>query len=239
MVTWPRCSDATDQYHACRSVSCLTILANLLEVKKKKVTPPPSDYVERTNAAIDWIVSHLADTIDLKTVADVAGFSAFHFHRIFRSLTGETLNQFVKRVRLERALYLMSHVPGRSLTDVALDCGFTSSSDFSRSFRKRFGSPPSTFDLEEFRTARRTQFEETMASFENGPHLPRLPAGENPDGFSVAILDLPPRTVAYIRVLNPYQTPDGVTGACQRLIAWAAKRGLDKGDWLGYMWEDP
>ncbi len=44
---------------------------------------------------------------------------------MFKSLLGETLNQFVKRLRLERALYLISHAPNRSLTDVALDCGFS------------------------------------------------------------------------------------------------------------------
>jgi hypothetical protein len=41
---------------------------------------------------------------------------------VFKAFLGETLNQFVKRQRLERALFLMSHAPRRSLTDVALDC---------------------------------------------------------------------------------------------------------------------
>jgi AraC family transcriptional regulator len=70
---------------------------------------------------------------------------------------GETLHDFVKRVRLERALSLMSHGDGASLslTRVALACGFASSSDFSRSFRKELGVPPSAFDVETFRKGRR------------------------------------------------------------------------------------
>ena len=61
---------------------------------------------------------------------------------------------------------------------------------------------------------------------------------QNPDGFEVQLRDLPARTVAYIRVLDPYR--EGVAqAACDRLLAWAIERGLADGQWLGYMWDDP
>ena len=56
---------------------------------------------------------------------------------------GETLASFVKRVRLERSVYLLSHRENASLTDIALACGFASSSNFSRCFRGHYGVPPS------------------------------------------------------------------------------------------------
>lgn len=198
----------------------------------------PGDYVERVNRAIDYIVRHLAHPLRLEDVSRAACFSPFHFHRIFKSLLGETLNQFVKRQRLERALYLMSHAPKLSLTDVALECGFSSSSDFSRNFKQRFGVPPSLFDLNTFRNDRRDEFERVLSNQEGGPSLPRLPVGENPDGFEVQLRDLPARTVAYIRVLDPYRE-GAATDACDKLMAWAKERGLEDGQWLGYMWEDP
>ncbi len=198
----------------------------------------PVDYVERTNRAIDYIVRNLDGALRLEEVARAARFSPFHFHRVFRALLGETLNQFVKRQRLERALFLMSHAPNRSLTVIALDCGFSSSSDFSRSFKQRYGVPPSVFDLKTFRDSRRGDFEAAMSRQESGPRLPRLPEGQNPDGFEVVLRDLPARTVAYVRVLDPYQ-PTAVPEACERLVAWAEERGLADGQWLGYMWEDP
>ena len=77
-----------------------------------------------------------------------------------------------------------------------------------------------------------------MSSYENGPKLDRLPVGENPDGFTVTVHELPPRTIAYIRVLNPFRS-HGVVDACKRLLDWAEQRGLADGQWLGYMWEDP
>lgn len=194
--------------------------------------------MERVNRAIDHVVRNLARPLRLEEVSRAARFSPFHFHRVFKGLLGETLNQFVKRQRLERALYLMSHAPGRSLTDVALDCGFSSSSDFSRSFKQRYGVPPSAFDLEAFRSSRREELERVLASQEGGPRFSRLPVGHNPDGFEVRLRDLPARTVAYIRVLDPYRET-AATAACERLLAWATERGLADGQWLGYMWEDP
>lgn len=197
-----------------------------------------ADYVERTNAAIDFIIRNLDSDLKLEKVAEVACFSPFHFHRIFRSLLGETLAQFIKRQRLERALYMMSHNQSCSLTEISLACGFSCSSDFTRSFKSRYGTAPSVFNLEQFRNSQREAFEEALANQENGPKLKRLPAGQNPDQFTVTMRELPARTVAYIRVLNPYQS-NAVVEACARLVKWAEARKLAGGQWLGYMWEDP
>ena len=106
-------------------------------------------YAERVNLAIDHVVGHLGEPLRLADVARAARLSPFHFHRVFQVLVGETLAEFVKRLRLERALVLMAHGPRSSLTTIALACGFSSSSDFSRCFKQRYGTAPSTFDLEQ------------------------------------------------------------------------------------------
>ncbi|MEM7231282.1 MAG: AraC family transcriptional regulator [Planctomycetota bacterium] len=197
-----------------------------------------TDYVESVNRAIDHIVRHLDRPLRLDELADVALFSPYHFHRVFQSLIGETVGQFVKRVRLERALYLMTHNPDQNLTDVALACGFASSSDFSRSFKQRYGVPPSAFDLDAWRSSQRGQLDELVGTDGTSYRLDRLDPGENPDGFEVALRKLPPRTVAYIRVLDPYQGT-GVVDAAKRLMSWADEHGVGDRQWLGYMWEDP
>lgn len=197
------------------------------------------DYVQRVNRAIDHVISHLDGALRLDDIAGAAGFSPFHFHRVFKSLVGETVAEFVKRQRLERALYLMSHAPGRSLTEVALQCGFASSSDFSRSFKQRFGAPPSAFDLATFRDSRRDAFVDAQSGDDKALRFARLPPGENPDGFEVELRNLPPRTVAYVRVLDPFSSMTTVIAAYERLMAWASARGFSDRQWLGYMWEDP
>lgn len=196
------------------------------------------DYVKRVNRAIDFVRANIDQPLPLKDVAQVAHFSPFHFHRVFRAMLGETLQQFTKRLRLERALTLLSHEPGRSLTQVAIACGFQSSSDFSRSFKQRYGVPPSAFDVEIFRMQRREEWQAAVAGEAERYLLQGLPAGENPDGFEVQLSQLLPRTVAYVRVLEPFR-PDVVPEAAQRLVAWAEHRGVAGGQWLGYMWDDP
>jgi AraC family transcriptional regulator len=203
-----------------------------------RTRPPSLDCAERINRAIDHVVKHVDGRLRLEDVAAVAHVSPFHFHRLFKSVVGETLAQFVKRQRLERALYLLSHNAGRSLTDVALQCGFSSSSDFSRSFKQHYGVAPSAFDLEAFRQTRREEFERAM---QPGPAASTrffLPPGENPDGFEVRLRDLPARTVAYLRVFDPNR-PGVVRDAYERLMTWADSQGLGHGQWLGYMWDEP
>lgn len=199
---------------------------------------PAADYGTRINRAIDLIVSDLARPLPLQAVAEAAGFSPFHFHRVFKAAMGETLAQFVKRLRLERAVYLMTHAPRRSLTEIALQCGFGSSSDFSRSFRQHFGQPPARFDLEAFRRARREDFDRLMAGPSSPPRFETREPGANPDGFEVRLRELPARTVAYVRVFQPYRE-GAAQAAFERLLAWAEPRGLADGAWLGYMWDEP
>lgn len=188
-------------------------------------TTRPS-YVDRINRAVDYITANLAQSIQLDDVARAAGFSPYHFHRIFSATMGETLGAFIKRVRLERALYLMSHRKSANLTEIALACGFTSSSDFSRSFRAQYGVSPRTFDLETFRRSNREVLTADRA------------AANPPQAFEVTVRQLPERHVAYMRVHRPYEG-DGVVQAASRLIEWAQARGLADGQWLGYQWDDP
>ncbi|MGH7131734.1 MAG: AraC family transcriptional regulator [Phycisphaerales bacterium] len=206
-------------------------------------------YVERVNRAIDHIVGHLAEPLNLKALARAAMLSPFHFHRVFQALMGETLADFVKRLRLERALAMMSHARptrrsgGVPLSQIARSCGFSSLSDFSRCFKQRYGAPPSRFDLATWQKAHRGALEAIMPRAEGPQRLHRLPAkkstgGDNPDGFKVRIRDLPARTVAYIRVRDPYKA-DAVVTAVHRLVSWAECRGLADNQWLGYQWENP
>ena len=195
------------------------------------------------NRAIDFVLRHLDQPLPLELVAKVAGFSPFHFHRIFRSLVGESLNEFVKRVRLERALGLLSRRNWATrrratLTDIAVACGFASSADFSRCFRQRYGVPASRFAIEDFRATRREEWQKAMADPHARNCLTRVAPGANPDGLTVRLRRLPRRTVAYLRVMDSF-AQGGVQRAAERLVAWAEARGLADGQWLGYMWDDP
>lgn len=193
-------------------------------------------YVERINRVLDYILADLTQPMGLSELAELADLSRFHFHRVFQAILGETPNEFVKRLRLEKSLYLMSFGKRRSLTSIAFDCGFSCSSDFTRSFKQRYGLAPSKFDLDAWRTENSQRVESaTMKS----PFKPvKNRSRSNPDQFRVRIREMPARQVAYIRVSNPYQG-DGVVQASKRLLAWAETQDLANGQWLGYQFENP
>jgi AraC family transcriptional regulator len=207
-----------------------------LRTAKKPTTA--TAYVERVNRAIDHVVSHLAEPLRLAELSRIAQLSAFHFHRVFQALIGVTPAELVKRLRLDKALAMMALERRASLSTIALACGFTSSSDFSRCFKQRFGVAASRFDLAAWRDAQRARLEGKAPGPVERLHLARLPRGSNPDGFQVRLRSIPARTVAYIRVDNPYRA-DAVGAAALRLVAWAEHHALAGGQWLGYQWDNP
>lgn len=207
----------------------------ILRTSPKNRWATTETYLARVNLAIDHIVDRLHEPLRLRDLARSAMLSPFHFHRVFQALVGATPAEFVKRLRLERALGLMARPRAPSLTSIALECGFSSSSDFSRCFKQRFGVPPSAFDIRAWRNARGGELQAVVAAV---PRLKSLPPRHNPDKFRVRIRDLPARRVAYIRVSRPYHG-DGVVRACQRLVKWAERQGCADRQWLGYQWDHP
>jgi AraC family transcriptional regulator len=209
-----------------------------LRISEKTQPATRATYIQRVNLAIDHIVGHLSLPLRLRDLSRVAMLSPFHFQRVFHALVGSTPADFVRRLRLEKALGLMSRTRSPSLTTIALGCGFSSSSDFSRSFKRRFGVSPSSFDMRAWRQARGAELEAVVDEATKLAHVERLPPRQNPDSFRVRIRDLPLRTVAYIRVDKPYQG-NGVIKAVQNLVTWAERNRLAEGQWLGYQWDNP
>src|SRR5580693_7938609 len=90
---------------------------------------------------VAYAAGHLDQDVSLTALAEQAGLSAFHLHRVFSAAAGETPKQFTLRLRLARAAALL--LSGReSVLNVALACGFQSHEAFCRAFRRCFGMRP-------------------------------------------------------------------------------------------------
>jgi AraC family transcriptional regulator len=83
-----------------------------------------SEYERRMHRVIAHIDEHLDQALDLNTLADVAHFSQFHFHRLFSAWMGETLGDYVRRRRLEVAAMRLAAQPRAAVLDIALSAGF-------------------------------------------------------------------------------------------------------------------
>lgn len=97
------------------------------------------EYIARINRVMDYIGKNISQVIDLSVMADIASFSPYHFHRIFTFITGETPNNFVSRIRLERAAVLLQDSTKDTISEIAFRCGFINVSSFSRAFKSFFG----------------------------------------------------------------------------------------------------
>lgn len=103
-----------------------------------------SHYRDNINCVIKAIIRHPGEDWTTESLAELAGISPFHFHRIFRTLTGETMFAFLQRRRLLRAIEFINE-DKFTLTEIALECGFDSGSSLSRAFRKQLGCTPSEY----------------------------------------------------------------------------------------------
>ncbi|MFH1214229.1 MAG: GyrI-like domain-containing protein [Candidatus Neomarinimicrobiota bacterium] len=108
-------------------------------MKNNGFTSQHKEYIARINRVLDYIEIHLTESLTLEELASVSCFSPFHFHRIFRAFVGETVGQYISRIRLEKAATLLLSNPDKSITAIALDCGFSGSTTFARAFKESFG----------------------------------------------------------------------------------------------------
>lgn len=145
-----------------------------------------SDYRAAIDIVTSHIHSHIGGQLELEKLANLAGFSPFHFHRIFAALMGETVAEYVRRVRLAAAVQRLLHST-EPVTEIALTVGYETPAAFTKAFRQRFGVVP---------TALRTM--ERTAAF---ALLLEQPALNSPKGRTLTpeIRTLPDQRVLYAR----------------------------------------
>lgn len=193
------------------------------------------EYLGRIHRVIDHIGAHLGEELALEALARVAAFSPYHFHRVFTSLMGETVQGFVRRVRLEKAALRLVHNPAATVTEVAIDFGFSSSATFARAFKEHFGCSATEWREDEskqrkaFRNSGQTQGKQGKAGSATDFYPLESEDGEGPSeerslDMNIEIKELPARRVAYIRELGPYA--HSAERAWTALCRWAGARGL-------------
>lgn len=163
-------------------------------------------YSRRLQRVAEHIWAHLDEPMDLAELADIACFSPFHFHRVYRATMGETVAETLARLRLMRAARHLAHET-LPIAEVARRAGYGSTAAFSRAFRASYGRPPSAFRADK------------AACAETAPPSPTAGAV----AMQVEIRDFGPMRLAYVPHRGPPQT---VGRAFDKLMAWAGPRGL-------------
>jgi AraC family transcriptional regulator len=104
------------------------------------------DYGRRIAKVTDHIAENLDENLTVERLAEVAHFSPFHFHRIYREAAGETLADTVRRLRLHRAAVELTR-DDTPLERLARRAGYGTLAAFSRAFASDYGVPPGAYRL--------------------------------------------------------------------------------------------
>ena len=165
----------------------------------------------RIMPALVHIQANLDQDLSLDRLAAQVRLSKFHFHQLFRDVTGETPKAYVARLRLEWAAVQL-RIRRVTVLELALECGYRSHETFSRAFRARFGASPRDYRKEWF-----LQERSTRRRFERAPDV-----AANAELSPTRIVRLTEMTVGFIRHLGPYEQvpPDHFT----QLLSWSRRR---------------
>lgn len=203
-----------------------------------------AEYVGRINRVMDYVEANLDGDLSLGALARVANFSEFHFHRVFKGVVGETLNQFIQRRRVEKAAGFLIGNPAKPVTEIAFDCGFSGSAAFARAFKDAFGVSAS-----EYRKAGGA-IESKIGKTNSSPGEPDGKAWKDFGPFShtidltngnqlwryvmsnkrevkIEVKELPEMPIVYVRHIGAYKgNPALFQRLFGKLCGWAGPRGL-------------
>ena len=163
-------------------------------------------YEKRILRVMLYIQNNLYEPLSLDELAEVACFSPYHFHRIFRGIVGETVAEHIRRLRLERAAVMLQYSK-RSVTDLAFEAGYETVESFTRAFKIKFGINPSMY--------KKTNGKRFFTEIEG------LKKGNF--AMDVNVKTMEPRKVAFVRHIGPYKE---CTPAWNKLCEWAGPKGL-------------
>ncbi|MGD9107619.1 MAG: AraC family transcriptional regulator [Gammaproteobacteria bacterium] len=104
------------------------------------------EYAKRILKVLTYIEDHIQDEMTIAELAQAACYSDFHFQRVFRFIVGESVHQYVRRLRLEKAMGKLRY-GSQSITDIALDANFETQSAFAKAFKQCVGASPRSYRL--------------------------------------------------------------------------------------------
>ena len=164
-------------------------------------------YQEAINRALEFIETNTSRSVGLEEIAAYAFLSKYHFHRVFKSLIGNTTKDYLTRLRLEKAA-LMLKSSDRSINQIAYDCGYSSPETFMRAFKSFFSVTPSVFREGTRQEIAQKEIVYQETSFETLHVKPPT------------IVESPDLHLAYLRQFGSY---DQMDQSFRQLFSWASE----------------
>lgn len=202
-------------------------------------------YEQALLSTLLYIQTHLEQDLSLEVLAERVGFSAFHFHRIFREIIGEAVKEYIRRLRIERGAYRLK-ISEQTILQIALEAGFKTHESFTRAFERQFGMTPSEFRSNFLRLSReyKKQVQPKYISDYNMQDASGL-LSNGSTGAQVRLEHVRPIIVAFVRHVGPYdqllEKGSPMAPLWAELLQWGNENKLINADSLliGLPQDDP
>ncbi len=107
----------------------------------KKTTK--DEYLQSIYKVIYYIEKHYKEPLSTESLSKISGFSKYHFHRVFHNIVGESLGEYIRKIRLQNSAFKLCNPT--SITEVAMQSGYETHATFSKAFKTRFNLSPKEF----------------------------------------------------------------------------------------------
>ncbi|MBO6514966.1 MAG: AraC family transcriptional regulator [Bacteroidia bacterium] len=182
-----------------------------------------SSYIARINKALEYIDQHLDEEINVSKLANISGFSLYHFHRIFKANVRESPYDFLLRLRLEKAIFLLKYRRQLSIAEVGYESGFSSPENFSRLFKERYEVTPGTYrkntELHKSRIHQERQENDFYIRIEQSREMPKA-------SFTLEIEQMPETPVVVAKAIFGADG-SGLVEKYLSLMDWAQEHGIN------------
>ncbi|MBD2845046.1 helix-turn-helix domain-containing protein [Paenibacillus sp. IB182496] len=138
-------NEMTQRRAGWRQMTYSHLLHALVTIHRLPSEAPPPNHSSLVRQCAAYVRDHLEDDLSLRRMSSLFAVGEEQLIRLFQKELGTSFHQYVLHVKIEKSKRLLCDCPELSLVDVALSCGFSSSSHFSRAFHQRCGTPPSAY----------------------------------------------------------------------------------------------
>jgi AraC family transcriptional regulator len=196
------------------------------------------EYIRRIHKVQDYIEYHLGQSLSIEELSNAAGFSKYHFSRIFQGMLHEPLAHYVNRIRMENALFLLAHRADKNMTDIAYELGLSDSAVFSRAFKNYYGVSPSEYRKEYSKNCKDSFL---LSEYNKNTAKKEWEGNSFPVTGQITIVNMEEKQIAYVRHTGTYETlAKEYEGLMQTLLAYAKKQQLlvEDQNWVLAMYHD-
>jgi len=182
-------------------------------------------HLNKLNKVLNYIDQNLDENLTLSKIASIGNHSAFHFHRLFRAYTTETLNEYITRKRIEKIASILIRDKSKTIAELSYSFGFSNNSALTKTFKKLYEINPN-----QFRKLSSSQYDKIIKS-KNGQkfekfeeyicHINNLKNWISMKA-NVIVKDIKPIKLAYVNHIGV----QGLENAFHKIIDWTTKKNL-------------